>query len=103
MIDLAQVGQRAEAESEKGDQLIVKSWYILLHAYIWLWGVDKICGTHTFLFSFFHLFVQGAAGWFVQGPRQPSQDAEKPKDGGAGCDAYHLAEDHLQLAGLLSK
>ena len=47
--------------------------------------------------------MQGAAGWFVQGPRQPSQDAEKPKDGGAGCDAYHLAEDHLQLAGLLSK
>ena len=47
--------------------------------------------------------MQGAAGWSVQGPRQPSQDAEKPKDGGAGCDAYHLAEDHLQLAGLLSK
>ena len=46
---------------------------------------------------------QGAAGWSVQGPRQPSQDAEKPKDGGPGCDAYHLAEDHLQLAGLLSK
>ena len=46
--------------------------------------------------------LQGAAGWSVQGPRQPSQDAEKPKDGGPGCDAYHLGEDHLQLAGLLS-
>ena len=46
--------------------------------------------------------MQGAAGWSVQGPRQPSQDAEKPKDGGPGCDAHHLAEDHLQLAGLLS-
>ena len=77
-----QVGQRAEAESEKGDQLI------LLHAYISVFD--------------FLLHLQGAAGWSVQGPRQPSQDAEKPKDGGPGCDAHHLAEDHLQLAGLLS-